>query len=169
MTVEEIKSQYTMQDVLRKYGLTTNAKGFMRCPFHNEKTPSMKIYKTNYHCFGCGADGDIFDFVQKMENCDFKTAFRELGGEYEPRSNSSRLRLYRLKKARESAVEKEKRLRIALDASLDEVSAYRHALDVLGEASPLYAAALAQYEAAMMRSEAVEEEYIEFKKGGGGA
>ena len=166
MTVEEIKSQYTMQDVLRKYGLTTNAKGFMRCPFHNEKTPSMKIYKTNFHCFGCGADGDVFDFVQKMEGCDFKTAFRELGGEYAPKSDLSRLKLYRIKKAREYAAKKEKQLRDERDTSLDEVSAYRHALEVLGENSPLYAAALAQYEAAILKSESAEEEYMKFKRGG---
>jgi len=50
------------------------------CPFHNEKTPSMQIstQKQIWHCFGCGEGGDIFSFVQKYENVDFKEAIKLL-------------------------------------------------------------------------------------------
>ncbi len=50
------------------------------CPFHNEKTPSMQIstQKQIWHCFGCGEGGDVFSFVQKYENIDFKEAVRLL-------------------------------------------------------------------------------------------
>ena len=58
----------------------------------------MKIYKDSYHCFGCGANGDIFSFIQGMENCDFKTAFMSLGGTYEKPTFQSKLALYRVKK-----------------------------------------------------------------------
>jgi DNA primase len=48
------------------------------CPFHNEKTPSFSVHATRqfYHCFGCGASGDIFSFVQKIENITFPEAVR---------------------------------------------------------------------------------------------
>lgn len=48
------------------------------CPFHSEKTPSFSVHATRqfYHCFGCGASGDVFSFVQKIENITFPEAVR---------------------------------------------------------------------------------------------
>jgi DNA primase len=48
------------------------------CPFHNEKTPSFSVHVTRqfYHCFGCGVSGDVFSFVQKIENVTFPEAVR---------------------------------------------------------------------------------------------
>jgi DNA primase len=48
------------------------------CPFHSEKTPSFGVHATKqfYHCFGCGASGDVFSFVQKVENISFPEAVR---------------------------------------------------------------------------------------------
>jgi DNA primase len=48
------------------------------CPFHNEKTPSFSVHATRqfYHCFGCGQSGDLFSFVQKIENITFPEAVR---------------------------------------------------------------------------------------------
>jgi len=48
------------------------------CPFHKEKTPSFSVHATRqfFHCFGCGASGDVFTFVQKMENITFPEAVR---------------------------------------------------------------------------------------------
>jgi DNA primase len=80
--IAEIKSRLDVVDVvgqkvtLKKAGSTY--KGL--CPFHSEKTPSFVVFpdKGNYHCFGCGANGDIFSFVMKTENLDFADALREL-------------------------------------------------------------------------------------------
>src|SRR5712692_6578910 len=60
---------------LRKSG-AQNYSGL--CPFHNEKTPSFSVHATRqfYHCFGCGASGDVFSFVQKLENITFPEAVR---------------------------------------------------------------------------------------------
>jgi len=48
------------------------------CPFHNEKTPSFSVHATRqfFHCFGCGVSGDVFSFVQKIENLTFPEAVR---------------------------------------------------------------------------------------------
>ena len=48
------------------------------CPFHGEKTPSFSVHATRqfYHCFGCGVSGDVFSFVQKVENITFPEALR---------------------------------------------------------------------------------------------
>src|SRR5271165_6610897 len=48
------------------------------CPFHQEKTPSMSVHASRqfFHCFGCGASGDVFNFVQKIENITFPEAVR---------------------------------------------------------------------------------------------
>jgi DNA primase len=48
------------------------------CPFHSEKTPSFSVHATRqfYHCFGCGVSGDVFSFIQKIENVTFPEAVR---------------------------------------------------------------------------------------------
>jgi len=60
---------------LKKAG-TQNYSGL--CPFHNEKTPSFSVHATRqfYHCFGCGESGDVFAFVQKIDNITFPEAVR---------------------------------------------------------------------------------------------
>jgi DNA primase len=48
------------------------------CPFHGEKTPSFSVHATRqfFHCFGCGVSGDVFSFIQKIENITFPEAIR---------------------------------------------------------------------------------------------
>ena len=60
---------------LRKSG-AQNFQGL--CPFHQEKTPSFSVHASNqfFHCFGCGVSGDVFSFVQKIENITFPEAVR---------------------------------------------------------------------------------------------
>ena len=105
MTAEELKQQYSMRTIVERYGLHPNRAGFVKCPFHSgDNTASMKIYKDSYHCFGCGENGDIFSFIQKMDNCDFKTAFYSLGGTYEKPTFESKLAIYQQKKREEERV-----------------------------------------------------------------
>ena len=103
MTSDELKQSISMREVVERYGFHPNRAGFISCPFHNEKTASVKIYKDSFYCFGCGEAGDIFAFVQKHDNCDFKTAFYSLGGEYSKRDFKAEMSLYRLQKAKEKA------------------------------------------------------------------
>ena len=101
MTREEIKQAYSMKDILVKCGLPEpNRAGFIKCPFHKgDHEASMKIYDKDFHCFGCGANGDIFTFTEKFYGISFKDAFLMLGGEYEKNpSFRSSLAIYRAKK-----------------------------------------------------------------------
>lgn len=113
MTVDEIKSQYSMRDILTMYGIRPNRAGFIHCIFHDgDRTASCKIYSKDFHCHACGANGDIFSFVQQMENCSFKEAFKRLGGSYEAKTDRERdLYRYKLQKAKESRMRREARLR----------------------------------------------------------
>lgn len=83
MTVEEIKDTYSMRDIVERYGFQPNRSGFIPCPFHaGDRQASLKIYDRDFHCHACGANGDIFTFVQMMDDLSFKEAFIELGGDY---------------------------------------------------------------------------------------
>ena len=110
MNSEEIKTLYSMRDILERYGIHANRSGFIKCPFHSgDNTASMKIYKDSYHCFGCNANGDIFSFIQRMDNCSFKDAFYQLGGVYEKPSFQSKMAVYHAKKAKETREKSEEK------------------------------------------------------------
>ncbi len=93
--VETIKERLSIVDVLSSYiKLEQSGVNFKaRCPFHNEKTPSFFVSpdRNNYYCFGCGAKGDIFSFVEQFEGVDFRGALKMLAEkagvtlDYEPR------------------------------------------------------------------------------------
>ena len=55
-----------MPTVARGYGLKINRSGMVVCPFHQEKTPSAKIYPDGFHCFGCGVHTDVIGFTQRL-------------------------------------------------------------------------------------------------------
>lgn len=73
-----------IRNVMSSYGVTFDRAGKALCPFHDEKTPSLSIYKNKFKCFGCGANGDVVDFVRMKNGCDFKDALRHLGIERGP-------------------------------------------------------------------------------------
>lgn len=106
MKSEEIKKGYSMKRIVSRYGIKPNRSGFIQCPFHDEKTASMKLYEDSYYCFGCGETGDIFTFVMKMEKKSFKEAYLSLGGTYEKESFGDKLARYHAEKEQE---EREKR------------------------------------------------------------
>lgn len=89
MNTQVIKQSVSMGDVLGMYGLRANRAGFVRCPFHEERTASLKIYPDGFYCFGCGAHGDQIDFVRTMEGCSFREAAAMLGGHDDPKGEDS--------------------------------------------------------------------------------
>lgn len=81
-TVEKIKEKMDVVEVIGSYlKLEKAGNNFKaKCPFHNEKTPSFFVSpsRSSYYCFGCGAKGDIFSFVQEFEGTDFLGALKVL-------------------------------------------------------------------------------------------
>ncbi len=80
--VEEVRSKSDIVDVVSGY-VRLQKKGSSHwglCPFHNEKTPSFSVSasKQIYHCFGCGAGGDVFGFLMNYENYTFPEAMKML-------------------------------------------------------------------------------------------
>lgn len=71
-----------MGQVAEFYGVKVDRAGFANCPFHSEKTGSLKIYPDGYHCFGCGAHGDVISFVGGLYDLDFKGTCRKLNDDF---------------------------------------------------------------------------------------
>lgn len=63
---EEIKSLIPMKNAMERYGIIVNKNGFALCPFHQEDTPSMKVYESSFYCFGCGTGGDVISFAARL-------------------------------------------------------------------------------------------------------
>lgn len=109
MTVDEIKQQYSMSDILMRYEIRSNGiRKNISCPFHGkDKNPSMQIFRDGFKCHTCNANGDVLKFVQLMENCSFKDAYLSLGGTYE-NTETDFFAKQRLEKAK---IEREKRVK----------------------------------------------------------
>lgn len=78
--LEELKYKCDIVEVISQY-VPLQKKGgryFGCCPFHNEKTPSFCVNNGWYHCFGCGASGDVVKFVMEMESVSFYAAVKIL-------------------------------------------------------------------------------------------
>lgn len=82
--MDELRDRLALSDIIRgKVKLTQKGKEFTGlCPFHNEKTPSFTVNdeKGFYHCFGCGAHGDIIKFIMDSEKMPFMEAIEYLAG-----------------------------------------------------------------------------------------
>jgi DNA primase len=81
--INQIRERVDIADVVANYVALSrtgqNLKGL--CPFHSEKTPSFTVSPSRqiFHCFGCGAGGNVFTFVMKLEGTSFPDTVRELG------------------------------------------------------------------------------------------
>jgi len=81
--IEEVKARLNIADVIGEYVVLKNASvGSLKglCPFHDEKSPSFNVRPSQgfYHCFGCGEGGDVFKFVQQLDNISFYEAVEKL-------------------------------------------------------------------------------------------
>src|SRR3989344_6107217 len=79
---DQVKENLSITDVVSTYiRLEKSGAQFRaRCPFHNERTPSFYVSpeRKSFHCFGCNVHGDIFTFVEKIENIPFYEALKIL-------------------------------------------------------------------------------------------
>ena len=82
--IEEIKAAADIVDIISGYVKLkkdgTNMTGL--CPFHNEKTPSFKVNKSIYKCFGCGKSGDAISFLQEFNNINYIEAIKLIASKY---------------------------------------------------------------------------------------
>src|SRR5947208_2126993 len=82
--LQEIKDRLNIVDVISSYiNLKKAGANFKApCPFHSEKSASLMVssQKQIWHCFGCGEGGDVFGFVMKYENLEFREAMKILAG-----------------------------------------------------------------------------------------
>jgi DNA primase len=80
--IQDIKDRLNIADIISGYIQIKKAGANFKalCPFHHEKTPSLQIspQKQIWHCFGCGEGGDVFGFVMRYENLEFKDALKLL-------------------------------------------------------------------------------------------
>jgi len=132
--VERIRATYSLKDIVKQYGVDVNSRGYARCPFHNEKTGSFRVFSDGtFHCFGCGAHGDVVDFVSRMDNIDFNEACKRLGGELTFSG-------YRASNKRKKAAEKKSRNVVAAwnryYAALDAYENNESLIEYLKPASP---------------------------------
>lgn len=82
--VAEVKVAYAIEDYIQASGVRLKSSGPTKfkglCPFHNEKSPSFTVdsHFQNYRCFGCGANGDLLQFVMQTEHLEFFDALKKL-------------------------------------------------------------------------------------------
>lgn len=79
---EEVKEIVDVPTAARHYGIEVRRSNICLCPFHNEKTPSMKLYKRNYYCFGCQAHGDVISLVQNLFGLTPIEAVRQINNDF---------------------------------------------------------------------------------------
>ena len=111
--VDTIKERLDIADVISSYvKLEKSGSNFKaKCPFHSEKTPSFFVSPTrqSFYCFGCGAKGDMFSFIEEIEGVDFRGALKLLadkaGVEIEYQSQETKTRNDKIFEAIHSAVE----------------------------------------------------------------
>ena len=74
---EVVKQSVTAREAAEHYGIAVGRGGMACCPFHDDRHPSMKV-DTRFHCFGCGADGDVIDFTARLYDLSPKEAAEKL-------------------------------------------------------------------------------------------
>ena len=159
--IPRIKERLTIREVVDRYGLPVK-RGFICCPFHSERTPSLKLYENNtWYCFGCGAHGDVIDFVSKMEGKTFSETIRSLAlemglgaSEFSAIDYSNYLKNKRIKARRAAQGEWIKKARLSISFSL------RNAREIMskGEQTDEFFRALQSISRLEYLSEALEDD-----------
>ena len=80
---DEIKRRLSCRELLEMHGYSVSRQNKCRCAFHDDTNPSMQVYDDGYHCFSCGAHGDVIDLAAQLYGVDNREAIRitaELAG-----------------------------------------------------------------------------------------
>ncbi len=79
---ELVKNRVSNRDAAEVYGVDVNRHGFAHCPFHADHTPSLYVADDHYHCYGCGAHGDVIDFTAKLFGISLHRAAKQLAQDF---------------------------------------------------------------------------------------
>ena len=83
MTIyETLKVTISVKQAAEHYGLKVNRNGMACCPFHNDRHPSLKLNEEYFFCFGCGAKGDVIDFVARLFDLSSYEAAQKLAADF---------------------------------------------------------------------------------------
>ncbi len=83
MTIyETIKAAISVKQAAEHYGLKVNRNGMACCPFHHDRHPSLKLNEDYFFCFGCGAKGDVIDFVARLFDLSSYEAAQKLAADF---------------------------------------------------------------------------------------
>lgn len=124
-----IKERVTTPELFSFYGFERDRTKKVRCMFHNDDHPSMKVYDGagGYYCFSCNAHGDVIDFVKEYFNISFREAISKINNDFrlglpinEPLDNEKRIEIERATAQRCIEREAMKRKREELYKSYDE-------------------------------------------------
>ena len=106
---EVVKQSVTAREAAELYGIAVGRGGMACCPFHDDRHPSMKV-DTRFHCFGCGADGDVIDFTARLYDLSPKGAAEKLAQDFGLSYDSKApIRRSYVRQKTEAQVRKEKR------------------------------------------------------------
>ena len=106
---EVVKQSVTAREAAELYGIAVGRGGMVCCPFHDDRHPSMKV-DTRFHCFGCGADGDVIDFTARLYDLSPKEAAEKLAQDFGLSYDSKApIRRSYVRQKTEAQVRKEKR------------------------------------------------------------
>ena len=78
----QIKIGVSVKEAAEYYGLEVNRGNMVCCPFHADRTPSMKLNEDYFYCFGCGTSGDVIDLVAKLFNLSSYDAAKKLAYDF---------------------------------------------------------------------------------------
>ena len=82
ITTTSVRENVDAREAAKLYGLKLNRSGMALCPFHGEKTPSFKVYRDHYYCFGCQESGDVISLTMKLTGLDFVHAMDRLAADF---------------------------------------------------------------------------------------
>lgn len=80
--LDGINQSLTMHQIVRFYGFKPNRQNYIACPFHSEKTASLRLYNKSFYCFGCGVGGDMIKFMQLYFNISFSQALLRINSDF---------------------------------------------------------------------------------------
>lgn len=79
---ETVKAAVTPRMAAERYGLPIRQGSMIRCPFHADRTPSMKLNEEYFYCFGCGATGDVIDLAARLFGLSGYEAAKKLAADF---------------------------------------------------------------------------------------